>query len=51
MAHLSEALGAPGAPHRLAAGMDDHAKRLRLQLLILGKMPDIGLLVAKLNSI
>lgn len=43
MAHLSEPLGAPSALHRVAAGMDAHAERLQLQFLILGKMPDIGL--------
>lgn len=42
MAHLSEPLGAPGTPHRVATGMDAHAERL--QLLILGKMTDIRLL-------
>lgn len=44
MAHLSEPLGAPGAPHHVAAGRDAHAERLQLQLLILEKMADIGLL-------
>lgn len=34
--------GAPGTPHRVATGMDAHTERL--QLLILGKMTDIGLL-------
>jgi len=44
VAHLSELLGAPGALHRVAAGTDVHAEGLQLQLLILGKMPDSGLL-------
>lgn len=43
MAHLSEPPGASGYPDGGVAGMDAHAERLQLQLLTLGKMPDIGL--------
>lgn len=41
-AHLSGPLGAPSAPHCVAGGMDAHIEWL--QLLILGKMLDTGLL-------